>query len=250
MKPKLSAILIATDEEHDLPGCLSSLRGLADEVVVVVDEAAVDRTEEMARSSGAKVLRRRFDDYASQRQASLEAASGEWCLWIDPDERVTPALKQTILRRLAVPDAEAYKVPFEIWFLGRRLRWGGMGRESHLRLFRREGASFVGGLVHEGLKISGRVGGALDACMSHTPYRDLSDYLGKLDRYTTLAARKHFQEGRRYHAWNHLVLPMEFFTRAVLKLAILDGYPGLVWAGLAAFHRWLKYVKLREEGVQ
>ncbi len=246
MKPKLSAILIATDEEVDLPGCLKSLEGLADEVVVVVDTETKDRTAEIASASGVQVLRRRFDDYASQRQASLDAACGEWCLWIDPDERVTSGLSQAIRHAMVRPDAAAYRIPFEIWFLGRRLRWGGMGRESHLRLFRREGASFVGGFVHESLKISGRVG-RLEGAMRHEPYRDISDYLGKLDRYTTLAARKHYQEGRRYHACNHLILPVEFFTRAVLKLGILDGTPGLVWAGLAAFHRWLKYVKLQEE---
>ncbi|MDX6768135.1 MAG: glycosyltransferase, partial [Elusimicrobiota bacterium] len=92
MKPSLSAILIAKDEEHDLPGCLASLEGVADEVVVVVDESTTDATERVAKDAGAKVLRRRFDDYAQQRQASLDAATGTWCLWIDADERVTPGL--------------------------------------------------------------------------------------------------------------------------------------------------------------
>ncbi len=67
----------------------------------------------------------------------------------------------------------------------------------------------------------------------------------KLDRYTTLAAEKRFAAGRRFSAWRHLTLPWEFFSRAVLKLGFLDGFPGLVWAGLSAFHSWLKYVKLR-----
>ena len=86
MPPLLSAILIATDEERDLPGCLDSLKGLADEIVVVVSEETKDRTEELARASGAKVMRRPFVDYAPQRQVSLDAATGDWCLWIDPDD--------------------------------------------------------------------------------------------------------------------------------------------------------------------
>jgi hypothetical protein len=61
-----------------------------------------------------------------------------------------------------------------------------------------------------------------------------------------LAARKRLEAGRRFTPFHHLILPWEFFVRAVLKLGLLDGSPGLVWAGLSAFHAWLKYVKLGE----
>jgi glycosyltransferase involved in cell wall biosynthesis len=247
MPPRLSAILIATDEERDLPGCLESLRGLADEIVVVVSRDCRDHTEAIARDAGAKVLLRAFDDYAAQRQASLDQAAGEWCLWIDPDERVSAELKDSILAALAqdASGARAYDIPFEVRFLGRSLRWGGMGRESHVRLFRRDGARFSGGLLHETLEglskprpLAGR--------MIHVPYQDFSDYLGKLDRYTTLAAKKRRLAGVRFHVWQHLILPWEFFSRAILRLGFLDGFPGLAWAGLAACHSWLKYAKLRE----
>ena len=253
MPPLLSAILIATDEEHDLPGCLESLRGLADEIVVVVSAETKDRTEEVARAAGAKVILRKFADYASQRQASLDAATGDWCLWIDPDERVTPELRQAILDEIRDPEAAGYEIRFQVEFLGRRLRWGGLGRERHLRLFARNCGRFVGGLLHETVAIEkghrvlplfhrGRI--AQMPAMLHVPYQDLTDYLDKLDRYTTLAARQRWDQGRRFHWAHHLILPWEFFARAVLKLGVLDGQPGLVWAGLAAFHSWLKYVKL------
>ena len=246
MTPSLSAILIAKDEQADLPGCLDSLKGLATETVVVVSDDTTDRTEEIARAAGAKVLRRTFDDYASQRQASLDAATGEWCLWIDPDERMTPALAEEIRAVLfAAPAVNAFDVPFEVRFLGRTLRWGGLGSESHVRLFKRAKARFVGGALHEGIDVEGH-SGSMDRPIVHEPYKNISDYLGKLDRYTTLAARKRFQAGRRFTAFHHLILPWEFFARAVLKLGFLDGYPGLVWAGLSAFHSWLKYVKLGE----
>jgi glycosyltransferase involved in cell wall biosynthesis len=243
--PSLSAILIAKDEAADLPGCLEALKGLASEIVVVVSEDTTDRTEEIARAAGAKVLRRRFDDYARQRQASLDAASGEWCLWIDPDERVTPALADEIRAALARPEADGYDLPFEVRFLGRTLRWGGLGSESHLRLFRRAKSRFAGGALHEGVVVDGFLG-RLRGRVLHEPYQDVSDYLSKLDRYTTLAAEKRLAAGRRFTPFHHLILPWEFFARAVLKLGFLDGFPGLVWAGLAACHSWLKYVKLGE----
>lgn len=240
----LSALLIAKDEERDLPGCLEALKGLVDEIVVVVSADTTDRTEDIARAAGAKVLRRAFDDYARQRQAGLDAATGEWCLWIDPDERVTPALAAEMRALLSgAPDAAAFDVPFDVVFLGRVLRWGGLGCESHVRLFRRDKARFVGGQLHESLEINGTVG-RLRGKIAHQPYADISDYLSKLDRYTTLAAEKRRAAGKRFTPLHHLLLPWEFFSRAVLKLGVLDGFSGLVWAGLAAFHSWLKYVKL------
>lgn len=244
MKPSLSAVMIARDEEADLPGCLESLKGLADEIVVVVDADSADRTEELARAAGAKVLRRAFDQYAAQRQASLDAATGEWCLWIDADERVTPALALEIRMALAAPEGAAgFVIPFEVRFLGRALRWGGLGSETHLRLFRRSAARFTGGELHERLELDGPTR-RLSGRITHEPYKDLSDYLSKLDRYTTLAARKKLAAGRRASPLHHLILPWEFFRRAVLRLGALDGAPGLIWAGLAAFHSWLKYAKL------
>ena len=246
MTPSLSAILIAKDEESDLPACLESLRGTVSEIVVVVSDDTTDRTEEIARAAGAAVVRRRFDDYARMRQASLELATGDWCFWIDPDERATAALAAEMRSTLSgSPPFDAYDIPFEVLFMSRRLRWGGLGSESHVRLFRRSKSRFVGGGLHEGVQISGLVG-RLEGRIVHEPYKNISDYLEKLDRYTSLAAEKRFVAGRRFSFWRHLILPWEFFVRAVLKLGFLDGFSGLVWAGLAAFHSWLKYVKLGE----
>lgn len=245
MKPRLSAILIAKDEERDLPGCLESLKGVADEIVIIIDDRTTDATEALACAAGAKAILRRFEDYASQRQAGLDAASGDWCLWIDCDERLGAALGDEIKLALSNVHYDAFFVPFSVSFLGRTLRWGGLGSERHLRLFRREKARFVGGGLHEAVAVDGRKG-ALKGRMLHIPYRDLSDYLSKLDRYTTLAAEKRFRAGRGAHWRHHFLLPWELFSRVFLKLGFLDGQAGLLWAGLSAFHSWLKYAKLRE----
>lgn len=243
----LSAIIIAKNEELDLPGALESLAGLADEIVVLVEDETTDKTAEIAKKAGAKVSFRRFDHYAGQKQAVLEQASLRWVLSIDADERVTPDLRDEILKTLpqAPEELAGYDVPFEIFFLGRRLRFGGLGSETHLRLFRRERGRFIGGGLHEGIEVRGLVR-KMSRTIRHAPYRDLPEYLSKLDCYTTLAAQKRHAQGRRFHFWHHLLLPGEFVLRAVLKLGFLDGGPGLIWAGLSAFHSWLKYVKLGE----
>jgi glycosyltransferase involved in cell wall biosynthesis len=216
---------------------LESLQGFAGEIVVLVDASTTDKTEELARAAGCKVSRRAFDDYAAQRQAALDLCTKEWVLWIDCDERLS--------ERPAFDGCAAYRMPFRVKFLGKVLNWGGLGSETHVRFFQRTKAKFVGGALHEGLEISGETG-PLTGRIEHEPYKDLSEYLAKLDRYTTLAARKKYESGRRACLLDHAVLPWELFRRVVLRLAFLDGWQGLVWAGLSAFHHWLKYAKLKE----
>ena len=240
----LSLVVIAKDEERDLPACLASARGLVQEIVVV-DSGSADRTAEVARAAGAKVLRREFTTYAEQKQFAVEAAAGEWILNLDADERLTSELADSIRRALQAPAADAFRLPFAVEFLGRRLRHGGLNGERHVRLFRRGAGRFTGGLLHEGVALDGPVGD-LPGAVLHRPYADLSEYLSKLDRYTTLAARKAHESGRRFRWYHHFLLPAEFWKRYLLQLGFLDGVPGLTWCALSAFYAWLKYAKLRE----
>ncbi|MBI4425600.1 MAG: glycosyltransferase family 2 protein [Elusimicrobia bacterium] len=240
----LSVVIITRNEEADLPACLESVRGLASEVVIV-DARSTDRTPEVARSFGARWLTRDFDDYASQKQHALEQATRAWALSLDADERVTPGLAEELRQVLPAAACAGFSIPFETEFLGRVLRHGGPGSERHVRLLRRGAGRFVGGALHEGLALDGPVGG-LAGAIRHVPYRDLDEYLEKLGRYTTLAARKRWEAGRRAHLGHHLLPFWELFVRLILRLGILDGRAGVVYAGLAAFHTWIKYVKLAE----
>ena len=242
--PSLSAILIAKDEERDLPACLEALQGLVNEIIIVVSDDTTDGTENAAKRHNAKVFRRKFDDYANMRQASLNVAEGDWCLWIDPDERVTKDLADEIKRALSGSSPfVAFDIPFRVRFLGREMRWGGLGHEHHIRLFKRDKAKFTGGAIHESLLLDGPVG-RLYAEIIHEPYRNVADYMSKLERYTDLGAQKRYAAGKRFTVFHHLIYPWELFSRLILKLGVLDGGPGLTWARLSAYHSWLKYVKL------
>jgi glycosyltransferase involved in cell wall biosynthesis len=242
---RLSAVLITKDEARDLPACLESLRALAPEIVVV-DGGSADGTVELARRAGARVEHRDFDAYAAQKQAALDLATGDWVLSIDADERLSPELAAEVRAVLeADGPADGYELPYEVRFLGRRLRFGGLGSERHLRLFRRGRGRFVGGALHEGIALDGTAR-RLRGRVIHLPYRDVDEYLDKLARYTTFAARKRFERGVRATPLHHLLPFWELFARLILRGGILDGRAGVVWAGLSAFHTWLKYVKLRE----
>lgn len=244
--PRLSAILIVRNEERDLPGCLDSLRGVADEIVVV-DSRSTDRTREIAAARGARVIEKDFAGFGPQKQFALEQATGDWVLNIDADERLTPGLGREIRAALdAGPAVNGFLLPFHNVFLGRRLRFGSHWSESHLRLFRRERGRYAGRDIHEGIEVAPPLA-RLRGAVRHESYRNFSEYLEKCNRYTGLIARDKRRRGKRFRWWHHLRLPWEFFVRYFLKLGFLDGHPGFVYAALSAFYAWLKFVRMTED---
>jgi glycosyltransferase involved in cell wall biosynthesis len=245
MSPKLSVSIITLNEERDLPGCLESLNGL-DAQIVVLDNHSTDRTRELAQAAGAEVSERTFDNYSAQKQAALERTTGEWVLSLDADERITPEFKDEISEILRNPSSlDGFEIPFQVHFMGKRLRFGGLGHETHMRLFRKSKGRFIGGRLHEGIELHGKIKKSKHGIV-HIPYRDLDEYLEKMKVYTSNAALKRFDAGVRFHLGYHLLPFWELFHRLILRLGILDGTPGIVWAGLAAYHTWVKYLKLRE----
>jgi glycosyltransferase involved in cell wall biosynthesis len=242
---RLSLIVITRNEAANLPACLESCSGLADEFVVV-DDSSEDGTAAIAEKLGAKVFQRRLDGFGAQKQHALERATGEWVLSLDADERLTPELKTEIAQLVSSgPGCDGYRLRRENVFMGRTMRHTGLGAEWKLRLFRRRSARFNENVVHEDVAVEGAVG-ALSSPFLHRPYESLSKYLAKLEKYTTLGAQQARREGERFRAADHLRLPLEFFKRYLLQLGCLDGAPGYVWSALAAFSAWLKRLKIRE----
>ena len=242
----LSAFLITQDEEHDLPGCLRSLAGLADEIVVV-DSGSRDRTGAIAREFGARVIERPMAGFGAQKQFALEQVTHPWALSIDADERVTPALAGAIRAALASTAADGYEVRREIRFLGRTLRHGGLGDDWVLRLVRRERARFTGAAVHERIVVDGRVT-RIHGTLEHLPYRDQAEHAEKSERYSVLAAREQFARGRRWRPWHALRPGWEFFVRYGVRLGFLDGAAGYTWARLSAASASRRMRELRSLG--
>jgi len=242
--PRLSVIVIAKDEERDLPGCLASV-AFADEIVVV-DAESTDRTRELAQAAGAQVVVRPWPGHAAQKAFALSQARGDWVLSLDADERCSEALKAAIPALIGEgARADGYLVRFQTWAFGRRQRFGGRWTERHLRLFRREKASFPAREIHESAEVEGTLA-RVDAPIVHHTYRSLDELVEKLNRYSTLGALERFKKGRRFSILSLLRAPWGFFKRYVLWLGVLDGWDGLVQAALGATYDFLKYAKLRD----
>ena len=239
---RLSAVIITRNEEASLPACLESLRGLADEIVLL-DSDSTDRTVAIARAAGARVATHRFSGFGEAKQRALEMATGLWVLSIDADEVVTPALAEEI-RQLVASEGKfsGYWVRRNVFFVGRRLRFGGMGSDWVLRLFCRSGARFSQDRVHEHVEVRGRTA-RLRSPLDHHAYRTLTEHVEKMNRYTDLQSALKAERGVRYRSWMWVRLPWEVFARLVLRLGVLDGTPGVLFATMSAYSAWLKYAK-------
>ena len=241
--PRVSAFLIVHDEERHLPDCLASLRGVADEIVVL-DDGSTDATVAIARAAGARVEHRPFDDFGHQKQAALELTRGAWVLSIDADERLSPELARSITRVVDENGpADGYWLRRQTVYLGARLRFGGAGSDWVLRLARRTHARFALLPVHERLEVQGRTA-KLSGILDHYKYRALSEHVTVMNRYTELIATQKRGKGKTFHSWHLLRIPFEVFSRLVLRLGILDGRPGIIFAAMSAFYGFLKYAKL------
>jgi glycosyltransferase involved in cell wall biosynthesis len=240
----LSAVIITRNAAHLLPACLDSL-SFADEIVVV-DSGSTDGTQEAASQRGARVVPCEWLGYGRQKQFAVEQARNEWVLCVDSDERVSPQLAQAIQQALVAPVSPVYRMRRRNRFLDRWLSHGEGYPDWSPRLFNRNNARWSDDLVHEKV-LYAVTPGTLEGDLMHDSYDDLATYLDRQNRYTTLAARQAFDQGRSA-GWHHLALSplVRFIKFYFLRLGFLDGLPGLLHISIGCINSYVKYAKLIE----
>lgn len=244
----LSVCVIAGNEEDRIGDCLDSV-AWADETVVV-DSRSADRTAEIARARGARVIVRDWPGYVAQKNFALEQATCDWVLCLDADERVSPRLAESVRGVLAEDPGtvDGYRMARRTWHLGRWILHGGWYPDRKLRLVRRGRARWGGVDPHDRLDADGPVG-TLPGDIEHHTYRDIADHLRTIDRFTTIGARELHARGRGGASWRMFVHPpLRFLKMYLLKAGFLDGLPGFVVAVLGGYYVFLKYAKLWELG--
>ncbi len=245
-RPEISAIVVCFNEEDRIGECLKGLQW-CDEIVVV-DSFSTDRTVEICRQYTDRVIQRRWAGYRDQKSFAHSQATKEWVILVDADERVTPELRDEIQSTLAGDgDAyDAYLVPRLVYYLARWWWRGGWYPDYDIRLFRRDRATWGGLDPHERILVRGKVG-RLKNPLRHFSYRDISDHLQRINRFTTIGAGELKKTGRRWRLTDSLVRPpFRFFRFYILKRGFLEGFPGFFVAATAAVYVFLRYAKLRE----
>ncbi len=241
----LSAIVITYNEEQNIGACLESL-GWCDELIVV-DSYSSDRTTEIARGYNSIVKSVKDLPYGEKRNTGIDMASGEWILWIDADERITPELQREITELVSADKQpyEAYLINRKSFFINKFIKHCGWYPDYTLRLFKRSsGIRFNSLLVHESAVYGGQKGKLKNDLLHYTDM-DFEHYLKKLNHYTTLSAEELFKKGKKAGFIDIIFRPaFTFFKMYFLKLGILDGFMGLVLCTLSSIHVSVKYSKL------
>jgi ADP-heptose:LPS heptosyltransferase/glycosyltransferase involved in cell wall biosynthesis len=243
---RLSVTVVTLDEEEALPRLLESVRGIADEIVVV-DSGSRDRTVELARAAGARVVVNPWPGFREQKAFALSLATGDYVLNLDADEWLDSTLAAAVraeLDRPGGPHHAAFRIHFRHRCFGRPIRFGQMWRDRRVRVFRREGARYGGTSVHPKVNVEGTIGDLPGRC-EHDGYRDVPEASRKLAGYAEQVARERYREGRRWRPWDGLRWPLAFARRYLLWLGFLDGSAGITLARFYAEYdaekaRWLR----------
>lgn len=243
---RISVLILAKNEADNLPSCLASVEW-ANEVIVVVDRASRDETQAIAQRRADLVAVRTFDDFASQRNAALELASGEWVFAIDADERATPELAAEIRRVTSAPRVahNGFRVPIRSVILGRPFAYSGTQHDRPLRLFRRGAGRWVGA-VHETVDLEGTAG-MLAHHLLHRTIPDMQTFLRKINEYTTLEAIKLERERHPYRRTDLVVRPVWTFAKLYVgKQGFRDGLEGFAFCALSGVSAAVRGWKYRE----
>jgi len=245
---KLSAIVIAKNEAHNIAACLDSL-AFCDERIVV-DSGSNDGTVKIAESKGARVVHHDFEGFGAQKNFALSLAQGEWLLSLDADERVSKELADEIMKAIMHPAADACEMPRLSSFCGRPMRHSGWFPDYVLRLFRRGKARFSNDLVHERVIANGSVT-RLKHPLIHHPVLRLEDALSRMDRYSTAGAEMLVASGRRVSFITGIVRGLWAFIRTyLLRGGFLDGREGFLLAVANAEGTYYRYMKAWLKGRQ
>ena len=244
---KVSAVVIAYNDEPNMRACLESLKW-ADELVVV-DSFSTDGTTQISQEFTDKVYQHEFHGFGRLRNEAMARATHDWVFSLDTDERANEAIHEEIRRKLAEgPEADAYFVPRQNYFLGRRIKHCGWYPDYRQpQFFRKDRMRYrEKDLVHESFDLDGKIG-YFKAHVDQYPFRNIDQYLGKMDRYSSLRAKVIQNGGRRFHLDQLIARPLyTFFKMYVMRLGILDGMPGLILSGLYTYYTFVKYAKLWE----
>lgn len=245
----LSVVLATYNEEKNLPGCLDSVKDLADEIIIV-DGSSSDNTITIAQKYYAKVtVTENPAIFHINKQKAIDLATKEWVLQLDADERVTAESAEEIKKTInSNPEENGFWIPRKNWFLGRFLMKGGQYPDYTLRLYRRGKGNLPQKDVHEQAVVEGKVG-YLKYPLLHMADPEFSRYLKRFNRYTDIIATQLKNDKINYKSpfvyLNYLVLkPGYWFILAYGRhKGFMDSWQGFVFSFFSAMRFPVSFIK-------
>lgn len=243
----ISIVIVCKNESETIAGCVNSVKQISSDILVY-DNGSTDGTVEIARSAGARVIEGEWHGYGETKKLAVTLAAHDWVLCLDADEQVDEQLVD-FLKTLETPSLKtAFRFRFKNFFGKKWLRYGEWGWDKHIRMFNRKTSNWDEAPVHEDIMLppDGTIITAPGFILHYT-LRSLPQYTQKIIRYALLNGEKYHREGKRA-SWVKLYLAptFAFIKYYLLKLGFLDGWQGMVCAGMTSFYTFIKYSRLRE----
>lgn len=241
---RVSATIITYNEEKKIERCISSLKGVADEIVVV-DSFSTDRTAEICKAFNVKFFQRSWDNFSAAKNFGNEKATYDWILSLDADEALSVELKNSILEIKNKNAFGNYKFNRLTNYCGKWIYHCGWYPDTKTRLFDRSAAHWEG-KIHEKL-VTSRAVHFLKGDILHYSYLTIEEHIAKQKKYAETAAEELHRNGKASNFF-HLYIkpPIKFIRDYIFHLGFLDGYYGLIISKISANATYLKYARLRE----
>jgi len=267
----ISALILTFNEEQNLPSCLESLRWCDD--IVVFDSFSTDRTVDIAKSAGVRVVQRYFDNYGSQREAARVEIQYKypWVLALDADEIPDQELIHEITKFAALPNqtCNAFRMRRKDYFMGRWIKYSTLYPSWFIRFYKPDCIRYEPRTVHEYPTVIGKVG-ELKGHLKHQSFnKGMGEWLRKHVRYAELEAVENLQDIRSGHIdWGGLLSPhdpvrnrralksisyrltlrptLRFLYMYLFRLGMLDGCAGFTYCRLLAIYEYMIVLNMKE----
>jgi glycosyltransferase involved in cell wall biosynthesis len=242
----LSVILITYNEEKNLDRCLKSVISVTDEIVVI-DSFSQDKTAEICRMYNVKFYQRKWEGYSAAKNFGNEIALHDYILSIDADEELSPELQLSIREVKDKGFSGAYKMNRLTNYCGNWIRHGGWYPDTKIRLWNKQEGRWEGE-IHEIINFTKKVTVThLKGDIFHYSFYSVKDHLQKAQKFTDIASRDLFNQGKKSPVIKILFSPVvKFLKDYLIRLGFLDGIPGFTISRISAYATYLKYSKLRK----
>ena len=240
---KITGIIPTFNEELHIEAAIDSL-SFVDEILVI-DSFSTDKTVQIAKDKGVRVIQREFDDFSSQKNYAIDLANHSWIFLLDADERVPEKLQSEVLEEVKKPQTHsAYWIRRSNFFMKRRIKYSGWRNDKVIRLFKKNECKYNGKLAHEEIQSNGSVS-ILKNYLDHYTYKDFNSFIKKKNLYAQLQAKELANRNKKANILHFIFKPsFRFFKHFILQRGFLDGIEGLFIATFYAYTIFARYVNL------
>ncbi len=242
---KISTVIITLNEEENIQRCLDSVKGIADEVVVV-DSYSTDRTPDICKENGVTFIQHKFEGYVEQINYALTRASHDHVLSLDADESLSEDARHKVSVVKNNWEYDGYQFNRMTNYCGKWIRHCGWYPDKKVRLFDRTKAQWGGENPHYRVMLGDDQIKYLNADLLHYSFPTIASHAQTANNFSTIAAKEAIKKGKKVSFLVHVILNpwFTFIKKYFFQLGLLDGYYGFIVCILSAHSNFLKYIKI------